>query len=203
MSISAVITADIVNSTFLVPGAAKKLNDRLIQVIGSYKYEFFRGDSFQVFIKDPQQALKIVLQIRGEARKFSLIHDIRSSIGIGEVNPYLKKLSTSTDEAFVLSGRAFDKLAKSEKRLAIISHDEKANHGFSVIASYVDYILRTLTEKQSEVLVELFKSDTQLEVAKKLKKSQSTIHKHAQSTGWHQIVGLLDDYSSLVSTITA
>lgn len=201
MSISAVITADIVNSTTLSPGAAKKMIDRLTRVITPFKYEFFRGDSFQVYLKEPGKALRVAMQLRGEARKFSALHDIRACIGIGETNPRLKKLSTSTDEAFVLSGRNFDRLTETNTRLAIVSADEKANQGFNAIASFVDYIFRDITEKQSEVLVELLKGDTQQEVAKKLKKSPSTINKHAQSTGWNELMQLLDYYESIVSTI--
>lgn len=201
MVTSAVITGDIVKSTSLEPGTAKKLINRVTQIIGPYKYEFYRGDSFQAYVKDAREALKIVIQIRAEARKFSFVHDIRTSIGIGKVDSHLKKISTSSDEAFVLSGRAFDSLAKTDTRLAIVSNDEKANYGFSAIASFVDFIFRGLTSKQSEVLVELLKSNTQREVAKKLKKSESTIHKHTQSTGWHEILRLLQDYENLVSTI--
>ena len=202
MSISAVITADIVNSTILLPEVNKKLRTRLVHVLNPHKSEFFRGDSFQVFIRDAHDALKTIFQIRGEARKLSPELDIRASIGIGTVNPYLKKLSTSVDEAFVLSGRALDTLGKDGARLTIVSGDEKANLGFTAIASFADYILKELTEKQAEVLVELLQGNTQVEVAKKLKKSQSTIHKHAHSTGWPELLKLLDVYKSIVSTIS-
>lgn len=201
MSISAVITADIVNSTTLPPSAAKKMIDRLTRVITPFKYEFFRGDSFQVYLKDPRKALKVALLLRGEARKFSSLHDIRACIGIGETNPRLKKLSTSTDEAFVLSGRNFDRLTETNRRLAIVSADEKVNQGFNAISAFIDYIFRDITEKQSEVLVHLLNGDTQQEVAKKLKKSPSTINKHTQSTGWNELIQLLNYYESIVSTI--
>src|SRR6185436_6358149 len=133
MVTSAVITADIVNSTLISVGLEKKFKEELANVLNLHKYEFYRGDSFQIFVKNPKQALQIVLQMRVTARKVSHINDIRTSIGIGKANPYLKKISTSTDEAFILSGRSFDELAKSERRLIIHSPNSIINIGLNVI----------------------------------------------------------------------
>lgn len=201
MVTSAVITADIVNSTLISVGLEKKFKEELANVLSLHKYEFYRGDSFQIFVKNPKQALQIVLQMRVTARKVSHINDIRTSIGIGKANPYLKKISTSTDEAFILSGRPFDELAKSERRLIIHSPNSIINIGLNVISYFVDYLFKTITQKQSEVLFELLADNTQLKTAKKLKKSQSTINKHAQSAGWNEILNILTEYEKLVSNI--
>lgn len=201
MSKGAVITADIVNSTLVPAEQMKKLREKLGQVLAGYKHEFFRGDSFQVYLRDPAEALTVVLKVRTEARKLSSLLDVRSAIGIGEANPALKKLSIATDEAFVLSGRAFDRLGKKNDKLAIESGDGHANHGLNVVASFADYIFNDVTEKQAEVLAELLKGFSQQEVTKKLKKSPSTINQHVQSAGWHAVARLLDDYKNLISTI--
>ncbi len=50
--VQAVITGDIVNSTLLDPQQEKKLIKKLSEILEPHKYEFFRGDSFQAFIKD-------------------------------------------------------------------------------------------------------------------------------------------------------
>jgi len=201
MIISAVITADIVNSTLISADLQKKLKEELANVLLSHKYEFYRGDSFQIFVKNPKQALQIVLQMRVAARKISHLNDIRTSIGIGQANPNLKKLNTSTDEPFILSGRAFDELAKSERRLIIQSTNNIVNIGLNVVSYFIDYLFKALTQKQSEVLFELLAENTQLKAAKKLKKSQSTINKHAQSAGWNDLLNILTEYEKLVSNI--
>jgi hypothetical protein len=201
MPIGAVITADIVNSTLLTPADEKKLVETLSLVLTSNKYEFYRGDSFQVYIKKPQHALNVLLQTRTIARKISPDHDIRASIGIGEVNTHLRKLSTATDEAFILSGRSFDTLSKTSNRLTIKSSNEIFNHAFKVISIFVDYIFNSLTEKQAEVFFALLGDNTQSEVAKKLKKAQSTVNKHIQSGGWHELAEVLHEYRAIVSKI--
>jgi len=201
MPIGAVITADIVNSTLLTPADEKKLVEMLSLALTPNRYEFYRGDSFQVYIKEPGQALRILLQTRTIARKISPDQDIRASIGIGEVNTHLRKLNTATDEAFVLSGRSFDILSQINNRLMIKSSNDIFNHAFTVISHFTDYIFKSLTEKQAEVFFLLLGNNTQAEVAKKLKKSQSTVNKHIQSGGWHELAEILHEYSAIVSKI--
>lgn len=201
MAIGAVITADIVNSTLVSDDSLKKLRDRLGRVLDGYKYEFYRGDSFQVLMRDPAEALRVVMQVRTEARKLSSKLDVRAAIGIGEVNPALKKLNVATGEAFVLSGRAFDRLGRKNDKLAIECVDHAAMLALKVVAAFADYIYKDLTKKQSEVLAELLKGQSQQEVTKKLKKSASTINQHVQAAGWHSLSQLLLDYKTIISTI--
>jgi len=85
----AVITADIVNSTKLSKTEYKKLMKSLTAVLQEHQHEFFRGDSFQVLVKSPSNALQVLLQARTAAMKLSEasmpVTDIRASIGIGQV----------------------------------------------------------------------------------------------------------------------
>ncbi|MES2882397.1 MAG: hypothetical protein V4676_09635, partial [Bacteroidota bacterium] len=115
-----VITADIVNSTQLTKAEIKKLATVLGLVFKDYQYEFFRGDSFQVLVKKPVDALSVLLAARLAAMKLLPAEtvpftDIRASIGIGNVKMPVRVLQTATGEAFVLSGRSFDKMRKEER----------------------------------------------------------------------------------------
>ena len=60
MNTQAVLTGDIVNSTKISAAAEKKLLKVLQQVLAAYKFEFYRGDSFQVYIKNPAEACPII-----------------------------------------------------------------------------------------------------------------------------------------------
>jgi hypothetical protein len=207
MGLSAVITADIVNSTRLLKTDAKKLMKNLESILNEYNYEFFRGDSFQVYLKSPKDALGILLQMRTAAMKlpsetFMPLADIRASIGIGQVKQPVKSLQTASDEAFVLSGRAFDKMEPAQ-RLVITCNEKNraANLGLQVVAHFIDYLFKRLTSKQSPVVSELLVKRTQIETARRLKKSQATIHKHIQSAGWPEVEKLLTEYQLLVDTI--
>ncbi len=201
MANGAVITADIVNSTLFSPEEEKRFMSRALAIFKPYRFEFYRGDSFQILVKDPFEALKPVLLLRVAARKMSIQYDVRAGIGIGEINPRIRKLSTASDPAFVLSGRAFDSLTSSKQRLAISSPDEKMNYALRVISHFLDYLMQDLTEKQAEVLGELLLDRTQLEAARKYKKSISTINKHAKAAGWDEILKLIDEYRQVISIL--
>lgn len=201
MPLGAVITADIVNSTYLPARLEKELRDEIITALKPNKFEFYRGDSFQALVKDPKEALTVVLKTRTIARKINFIHDVRASIGIGTIQTGIRKLNTANDAAFINSGRAFDTLIKSEQKLIIFSDNPIANHGFQTISYFVDYLFQNLTAKQAEVLLVLLNNKTQLDAARQLGKSQSTIHKHAQAGGWPELLRIINEYEALVDKL--
>jgi hypothetical protein len=206
MNQCAVITADIVNSTKLSKAEYKKLTKNLLLVLQKHQHEFFRGDSFQVFVKSPDEALQVLLQARVTAMKISgtsmPVADIRASIGIGKVKLPVKSFQTASGDVFILSGRAFDKMEKEERTTITCDEKNKAvNLGLQVASQFIDYLFQRLTFKQAAVVNELLMERTQIETAKRLKKSQATVHKHSQAAGWPQIEKLLADYKNLIALI--
>lgn len=201
MSVQAVITADIVNSTRFSKSDEKSFRKKVELLLKSYSIEFYRGDSFQLLIPDPANALKIALAIRMEARKISVENDVRCGIGIGEAASRVPKLSSATYPAFVLSGRAFDRLADPEQRICIDTDKPALNPGLWAIGYFIDYLIRSSTERQAQVISELLKDFSQVEVARKLRKSSSTINKHAKAAGWNEIERLLKLYAQIISMI--
>jgi len=204
MILSAVITADIVNSTKLSKAEYKRLMKSLEETLQPYQHEFFRGDSFQVFVKSPDEALKVLLQARTVAMKLSESSpsDIRASIGIGQVKLPVKSFQTASGDVFILSGRSFDKMVKDERLIIVSDEKNKAvNLGLKLISQFIDYLFQRLTFKQAAVVYELLMDRTQIDTAKRLKKSQATIHKHIQAAGWPQTEKLLSDYKDLIALI--
>lgn len=200
----AVITGDIVASTQLSKAELTKLLKNMHSLLASYPHEFFRGDSFQVVVKPADDAFLLLLKLRTAAKKItaSTVSDIRASIGIGNLKQPVKNIRTASEEAFVLSGRIFEQLKPAE-RLCIAAPEKNivVNKALHVIAYFTDYLFERMTVKQAEVVYELLSQKTQKDVAKTLKKSQATVHKHAQAAGWPQLETLLGDYRSLVNTI--
>lgn len=206
MPLVAVITADIVNSTRLKKAEEKMLMSNLSSILKLYKFEFYRGDSFQAYLPDPTPALKVVLQARAAAKRLSSgfsspFADVRASIGIGNITTPVRDLKTAKGEAFLLSGRAFDDMSKSGKRLKIQSANDVSNLGLKIIANYADSLFARLTSKQAAVIFELLMDHNQMETAKLLKKSQPTINKHAQSARWFEINNLIEDYQLFINRL--
>jgi hypothetical protein len=206
MNQCAVITADIVNSTKLSKAEYKKLTKNLLLVLQKHQHEFFRGDSFQVFVKSPDEALQVLLQARTAAMKLTEssmpIADIRASIGLGNVKLPVKSFQTASGDVFILSGRSFDKMEKNERLIIVCDEKNKAvNSGLKVLSQFIDYLFQRLTFKQAAVVYELLMNRTQVDTAKRLKKSQATVHKHTQAAGWPEIEKLLMEYKTLVTLI--
>lgn len=205
--ISAVITGDIVASTQLRKPELAKLLKTLQLLMVPYPHEFFRGDSFQVYLKNAEEAFQLLLTLRVAAMKIqvdnaSSASDIRASIAIGKVKPPVTSIGTAIDEAFVLSGRLFEKL-RSPQRLLIAAPEKNVtvNTAFHLLASFTDFIFERMTVKQAEVVYELLLRKTQTDVAKTLKKAQATVHKHAQAAGWPALENLINDFKLLTGNV--
>lgn len=205
----AALTGDVVNSTKLTASQEKKLTTRLNRLFAGegYKIYFFRGDSFQAYAPDAKTALRLALLSRSAA--MSLIQDqklpgadVRISIGLGNVKKPVRTLKTAKGEAFILSGRKFDEMIKADQRLAIATANPLANEGLQVIAGYLNTLFGEMTEKQAAVVFELLKGEMQKTVARKLKKTKSTIHQHSISARWPAIEKILEQYENIIKLLT-
>lgn len=208
MAIQAVITGDIVNSTKLKAAKEKKLLMILQEVLLPYQFEFYRGDSFQVYQKNAAEALKTALLCRTAAiyitpgMENNTVADVRISIGIGTVKAPVRLLGNAKGEAFVLSGRSFDEIAKTNTRLVISTSNALAREGLQVIADYINSIFKVMTSRQASVIFELLKGQNQQVVAEKLKKSKSTIHQHVIAGRWAEIEKLLQQYQNIINQLS-
>jgi hypothetical protein len=206
-SIHAVLTADIVNSTKLDAAMEKELLKELERILKPYKYEFYRGDSFQAYMKEPEKSLEVALLCRTAAISMTagegdtLVSDLRISIGIGSVKSPVKTLGTAKGEAFLLSGRSLDHIQGTEKRVLMATGNDLIDVGLQVIGDYLDAIYKRMTAKQAEVIYSLLKGITQQQLAEDLGKSRSTISQLASTAGWSEIGKLLRQYEYLIKRL--
>lgn len=116
-----IITGDIVNSRKL---SSKNWIDGLKNLLNTFgknptEWEIYRGDEFQLEVKNPEDALNIALQIKAYFKAIGL--DARMSIGIGDKTYKAEKISESNGTAFTRSGEVFETLKKQKNNLAINS----------------------------------------------------------------------------------
>ncbi|HTS43035.1 MAG TPA: hypothetical protein VMH01_01460 [Puia sp.] len=204
MAVHAVLTGDIVNSTWLDKTREKELTKRLERLFAPSKFEFYRGDSFQVYINEPKEALRVSLQCRTAAISMKregdpADFDVRISIGIGRVLSPVRTLGKAKGEAFVLSGRNFDEMVKTDVRLSIHTLHPVVNTGLEILADHINAIFKEMTSKQAEVIFELLKQETQQAISEKLRKSKSTINQFVVSGKWELIERLMDQYEKLIT----
>ena len=116
-----VITGDIINS--------RKLKNQL-QWLASLKklfaeegkspkkWEIYRGDSFQLEVKKPEEALLMAIRIKANIKCIKSI-DVRMAIGIGKKDYSAPKITESNGEAFIYSGEKLENLKKEKQTLSI------------------------------------------------------------------------------------
>ncbi|HVZ56244.1 MAG TPA: hypothetical protein VG870_06260 [Chitinophagaceae bacterium] len=194
---ASVITADIVNSTALTGSREGELRHKIGDILKETLFEFYRGNSFQAYFPDRSgEVLKILFRLRTAARSLGEEFDIRAGIGIGMISGPFQSIREAGGEVFTHSGRAFDRLHK--QRLGIVSPREYANLALAILCHFADHLFSTMTAKQAQVIQELLEGKTQVAAARILKKSQSTINKHALAGGWGELERLTTEYGQLL-----
>ncbi|MFT4156000.1 hypothetical protein [Parafilimonas sp.] len=200
--LQAVITADIVNSTRMNKKQETQLLQTLEGLFADQPHEFFRGDSFQVLVLQPALSLQLALLCRTaaialepESRPF----DIRMGIGIGYGAGNTGHLWQSKEEAFILSGRAFDTLAGTNSRMAMAAADPVAAEALQVISLYLDAICAGITGRQAATVHYLLQGQSQQAAAQQLQKSPSTIHQHLKAARWPEMQVILQHYQNIIT----
>ena len=147
---NAILTADIINSRKL---SSKKWMADLKAFLNTFgkspnNWEIYRGDEFQLEIRNPEDALLVAYQLKAFFKCINL--DIRISIGFGERTYKARKITESNGSAFIRSGETFDTLKKKKLNLAINSgdafFDEELNLMLKLSLSFMDNWLQQSAE---------------------------------------------------------
>ena len=181
----AVITGDVVNS--------REISGRidLLEVLESTmrhvckrfnaESEIYRGDSFQLDIPNPHEAVTAAILIRSDiiARSPSKkdIWDVRLSIGVGKREFTANRVSSSGGQAYELSGSGIDEIAKKKEKLIIKTPSSHVDHDLDLITRFADDIISNWSQFSAEVVFwALYESDSQEEIAKLIGRSQPTVN---------------------------
>ena len=202
-----IITGDIVNSTRIQSQEAliSILNNtiRLINDKFPLRSDIFRGDSFQIELKNISQAMLTAVLIRAGLKSQTPeneknLWDARISIGIGELSYDSDNISTSTGEAYILSGHGLDNIGKD--RLVLHTRWKEIDEEFEVSTAFADNIISSWSKKQSEVMFEnLLNDSTQTDIARKLQSSNQNIGKLERAAKENLIRLYLDRFEKIIS----
>jgi hypothetical protein len=145
-----ILTGDIINSR---KASSKKWMEDLksiFQTIGKSPndWEIYRGDEFQLEIKNIEDALTIAFQIKAFFKSIDL--DVRMSLGFGDKTHKARKITESNGSAFIRSGETFETLKKQKLNLAInsgnLALDEELNLMLKLSLSFMDNWLQQSAE---------------------------------------------------------
>ncbi|MDF1572565.1 MAG: hypothetical protein P1P82_13225 [Bacteroidales bacterium] len=215
----AVITGDIVNSTYISDPAKmirslKLIMQRLVEhgYVRAGRWEIFRGDSFQL-VTEPEKSLLIALILRsgfrgGVYRLASPLVvedmldesiDVRLSIGIGGVGEISDPISESYGEAFTLSGKMLESITDEGLRLIVVTPDAQLNVHFEMICRLTDIIINGWSENSSQAVYRnLLVGETQRETADFLGISQSSVQNRLKIAHMDEVRYLLNYFKDQI-----
>jgi hypothetical protein len=139
---TSVITGDIIGSR---QQKSKHWVEDLKKILSPFgempaQWEIYRGDEFQVEIKNPEEALLTAILIKAHLK--AIKSDARMSIGFGDKTHNAEKISESNGTAFINSGELFETLKKQKVTLALrtgdIVFDEKMNLMLRLALTFMD-----------------------------------------------------------------
>lgn len=174
-----IVTGDIVNSRKAASqqqwlGPLKEL----LSTFGESPqvWEIYRGDSFQLELKNPEEALMAALRLKACIRSIRGL-DIRMAIGIGEKSFDAPRISESNGEAFIRSGEQFEILKPRKKKLALQSPWPEVDLSVNLMLDLASIAMDAWSPAEAKIIAALLQHPqlTQTELGDKLGKKQSTV----------------------------
>lgn len=207
-TIKAVVTGDIIKSTQIVVGHRNSLLESIgkiaseVAAVVPQNIEFFRGDSFQIVIDDPRNAMAVAVLLRTGLKaqtppESESTWDARLSIGIGTISYYADKIVVSDGEAFHLSGRELDQIGK--RRLTVKTKWAEVNDELRVSTAFADDIITSWSQVQSNaVYLTLLHNTKNKETAEILRTSPQNVSKLLNTSRFSLIQQYLERYNTLI-----
>jgi hypothetical protein len=198
MDVTAILSGDIVNSRSVEASEWVKTLKRTLSNFGKSPktWEIYRGDSFQLEV-EAKNALEAALFIKAEIKQHKEL-DVRIAIGLGDKTYSSSKITESNGTAFENSGDCFNALKST---LEIKSPWAELDNEINIAVG-----LGLLTaDSWSTTNAFIFKTAlqypemSQLELAKKIKKSQSNISAGLKRSGYQELLKLIRYYEARIS----
>lgn len=209
--IKGVITGDMIESSAIqlkdrdfllesIRGIAYELS-----VIEPLRIELFRGDSFQMVIDTPENAMKIAVLLRAGLKSHTPKEhkkpwDARLSLGVGSISYHADNTVLSDGEAFQYSGRELDGMGK--RHLTVKTRWPEVNEELQVSTAFADEVISSWSVPQSQAVYQaLLYHTSQKEIAHKFQKSAQNISKLLSAAKANLVQMYIDRYHNLISRL--
>jgi len=189
-----VITGDVIDSTLLDAADRKRMNRSMqklgeVLVQGGYRMnaqETFRGDSFQLVLKESSRVMEVALLLRAYMRGTELegdqVLDVRLGIGLGPIEFKAKSQNASDGTAYRYAAKALDQTVKNNlANIWIKTGIEELDENLNSINVAWETIISRWTVAQSKSMLRALQGYVHQDIANQLKVTQSTITRSLQS----------------------
>lgn len=203
-NITSVITGDIVQSRLTPHSAWLGKLKKVLSLEGKSprNWEIYRGDSFQVEVRDPREAFLTAIRIKAAIKTVKNL-DVRMAIGIGDKKFSSKRVAESGGQAFIRSGETLETLKKSKQNLAIKSawadFDREMNVCFRLASIPMDDWTTTSAE-----LIQILTTNnrlTQKALAKRLGITQPSVSERQNRSHFEEVMALEELYRDKIKSL--
>jgi hypothetical protein len=166
-------------------------------------WEVYRGDSFEIEIKDPSLSLLNAIKIKAAIKTIKKI-DVRMAIGIGEKTYDAKKITESNGPVFVYGAEIFENMVTKKQNLAIASPSEALNNEINLLLRFALIAMDNWTVNSAEAVHLALNNPgyTQKELGKILGIKQNAVSNRLKRAYFNDISELLNQYQNKIIAIT-
>ncbi|MBF4505992.1 hypothetical protein IRZ83_04870 [Flavobacterium sp. JLP] len=202
---TSVITGDIIDSR---KQKSKDWVEDLKKILSPFgetpsQWEVYRGDEFQIEIKNPQEALLSAILIKAHLKAKKL--DARMSIGFGDKTHSAEKISESNGTAFIHSGELFETLKKQKVTLAMRTGDYRIDEKINLMLQLALTFMDSWLVQAAEFVAVAIENPTlsQEELGQKLGINQAAVSRRQKRAQFDLVMNLDRYFRAQIKQITA
>jgi len=194
---TSILTGDIVHSQKIAPALWLDLLKIEFAYYGSSpsNWEIFRGDSFQLEVANPLEALAAAIKIKATIKCIKDL-DVRIAIGIGTKTYCANEITQSNGSAFNYSGEQFDRLKREKRNLAIASEWTDFDRDLSLLIRLALMEMDNWTTSSAEIVKTVleYPDKSQYELGKMLGIKQNAVSSRLKRAHFDEISELINLY---------
>ena len=166
-------------------------------------WEIYRGDSFQIEIKEATKSFEAAIYIKAAIKTIKGL-DVRLAIGIGEKTYQGKDVTESNGEAFIYSGETFETLKKEKQNLKIKTKSPILNKELNLYFKLALISMDHWTVNSAEIVKLTLENPKALQedLAKQIGTNQNAISKRLKRANLDEILALNNMYIHKISSLT-
>ena len=200
-----VITGDIIKSTqFSNPEIWLAPLRTALSLTGIDKkyWEVFRGDSFQIEIKENENAFHIAIYIKACLKTIKGL-DVRMAIGVGEKTFEGNTITESNGNAFQFSGETLEALKKEKTNLKIKTANDWLNEELNLYFKLALISMDNWTANSAETVKVALENQSalQTDMAKTFGISQDAVSKRLKRAYFNEIMALDKMYRNKINLL--
>ncbi|GAA3598612.1 transcriptional regulator [Flavivirga amylovorans] len=205
-TITSVITGDIIKSrTQVTPETWIKVLKDSLSFLSTDKtsWEIYRGDSFQIEIKDVHSCFIAALYIKACIKSIHGL-DVRLAIGIGNKTYEGESVTESNGEAFIYSGETLETLKKEKQNLRIKTNSPEIDEALNLYFKLALISMDSWTVNLAEIVkLSIEKPDAlQSELGQLIGINQNAVSTRQKRAHLDEIMELDFMYRQKINTLT-